>query len=171
MAVTAALMLAAFSACGDGDEASDGDDDAVITLPEPIGIDPFENRYYSPDNDWEFFGEKKAGGGYRPRFAGDPVRFDTSARTMELLDNDKKLYGASAQFKYTYDDRERTVTFALAKVPIAADISKYVEAVINWNNDNDADYDNGGYKLGSLSEYKKWIDTLAANKAILLGTA
>ena len=165
----AATLLAAgtFTSCSDGGESS-SDQSAVETLPEVSGIDPFKNGYYSLKDRgrWGLFGsivedEEDEDPYYDKLFyVSDDwfIKLDTSARTMELLDEDKAIHDGSVQFKYTYNETKQTVTLALSKVAAPKDISKYIDYIIK-----DDDYDEG-YKLVSLSEYKKYLDTVCSNK-------
>lgn len=139
-------------------ENEDGDDEitgAAATLPEPSGTDPFKNGYYKPKSEWW---PVAFGSSFLFMNERDFVKFDTTARTMELLDDDKEICDESALFKYTYNETNKTVTMAASKAAIPADISKFIESCIN-----DTDYEKG-YKLASLSEFLKFIDTFYANK-------
>ncbi|MCH5290356.1 MAG: hypothetical protein J1D88_01190 [Treponema sp.] len=168
--VAAALLTGGtFTSCSDGGESSGGDR-AVEALPAPEGKDPFKSGCYSlkDNHEWylfeiedleEEYGED--GDCYMLFSVHDYslIKFNTSARTMELLDEDKKVDNSSIQFKYTYSATDKTVTLALSKVAVPEDISKYIQSYIK-----DGKYA-GSWKLVSLSEYKKAIDTLYANES------
>ena len=175
-AVLAAMVMAlSLSACSnnDDDEPSDGDG-VIATLPKASGRDPFKNGYYSPKSrrdGWSFFGSivKDEKGKYYDGLIcadlSDFIKFDTSTRTLELLNHDKMVHDNGVQFKYTYNEADKTVTLVLSKRAIPTDPSKYIEYAINENYTDDYYRNNISFRLGSLSEFKKALVTVYANEA------
>ena len=161
--VAAALLTGGtFTSCSDGGESSGGDS-AVEALPAPSGKDPFKSGCYRLNDEWwEFFfgfiDDDDYSVGLFNADSDDSIKFDTRTRTIEILNKDKNVYWDSLQFRYTYNETDKTVTLALSKVAIQTDPYKLIDSIINGN-----DYD-GGYKLGSLSEYKKTADTIYNNE-------
>ena len=129
-----------------GDESSSGPS-ADETLPNPSGTDPFKSGWYIMEGKWRVFAPAIV--------VDDFIKLDTDTRTMEMS-YEKEIYIRSTQFKYTYNETEKSVTLALSKVAFPTDLSKYIEYCVG-NSD-----ETGGYtlRLGSFAEYKNAYEEL-----------